>query len=232
MALAIVLVACASAQAQASRRQFLPISARNALGVLATPYLTPTTTATPTVTPTATPTPTRTSTPTPTPTPTSTPTPTPTSTPLPGTEVAGGHEADSFDAGSALGHVAENAVDLRTGGPDGQNETTYWQADGPATFATFRSWAVNLRTDRTVLAVRIRLALPSNGWTTVVARLVSSGGSTIQTLQLHDGSATDGQTITTVAPAPVPGVRFVFVTFQQSPTGVAPGLRTVGVWVQ
>lgn len=225
--LALVLIACASVEAVApGRRLFLPVNARNANGLLATPYISPTPTATPTLTPT--PTHTTTVTPTPTRTPTTTPTP----TPLPGTEVAGGHQADASDAGSAAGHPAANAVDLRVGGPDGQDETTYWQADGAATFATWRTWALNLRTDQTVLAVRVRLYLPSNGWVTLVARLNSSAGTTIQTLPIYDGTAFDGQVITTMAPLPITGVRFVYFTFQQSPAAVAPGLRTVGVWVQ
>src|SRR5438105_252318 len=136
MLLALLLVACASAQAATpARRLFLPVGARNSTGLLATPYVVPTATVTPTLT--------------------NTPTPTPTPTPLPGTEVAAGHEADSFDAGFAPGHPSSYGVDLRVGGPDGQNETTYWQADGPATFSSLRSWAINLRNDQTVLAVRI-----------------------------------------------------------------------------
>src|SRR4051794_17606191 len=110
--LVLLLVACASAEgAAANRRLFLPVNARNANGLLATPYVAPTATVTPTITPTPTNTPTITPTPTRTPTATPTATSTPTATPLPGTEVAAGHEADASDAGFAVGHQAAYGVD-------------------------------------------------------------------------------------------------------------------------
>lgn len=191
---------------------------------------TPTSTLTPTVSPTATATPTATR--TFTPTPSSTPTATPSATPPSGTEVAAGQGASSFTSDAAPGHAGGLAVDLSAGGPNGQDDATYWQAAGVATFAGERTWAITLGADRTVTAVQARLALPAAGYVSVAARLTTSSGVSIQTIPLHEGPAVDGQAIGTVFTTPVAGVRQVFLVFTQSPGSAGPGLRTVGIYVE
>ena len=181
-----------------------------------TPTATPTATATPTVTPTITATPTRTSTPTP--------------TPPPGVEVAGGRAADASD--SVIGHGAADAVDLLSGGPNGQNGATYWSAAGQASGTTQRLWWVNLGSSVAVTGIQARLSLAAPGNVTVQARLVDLYFATVATVTLHSGPAQDDQAIGTAFATPVAGVRQVVIVFTESPGGVAPGLRTLGVYAQ
>src|SRR5207302_452570 len=127
-------------------------------------------TGTATQTPTISPTPTRTATVTPTSTSTQTPTPTPTpsATPPAGSEVATGQFA--FDSDEATGHAAALAVDAHVGGPNGQDDTTYWQAAGDASSPAQRTWHVVLASAQTVRAVQARLQLDAPGWVRVQAR--------------------------------------------------------------
>lgn len=230
-------VSAASGEGLDATIRLARIASERAVPPIPTPTATGTVTATPTPTPTSTPTPipsaTRTSTPTVTPTATSTTTPTATPTPPSGLEVAAGRVTDASDA--AAGHGSADAVDLLSGGPNGQNGTTYWQAAGPASPSiegSWRTWSVNLATVQNVSAVQARLALAGSGPVTVQLRLLGASGNQLLSQTLDSGPAADGQMVATVFATPVAGTRQVYLIFIESPAGVAPGLRTVGVYAQ
>src|SRR5207302_4371643 len=134
---------------------------------------TPTATPPPSPTGTNTPVPAATPTGTPTATVSSTPTATPTATPTPppGLEVAGGRVTDASD--SAGGHGPGDAVDVVSGGPNGQNGATYWLASGqaaPGVETSWRTWSVNLGSGQSVSALQARLALAGSGNVAVTLR--------------------------------------------------------------
>jgi hypothetical protein len=199
------------------------------------PTATPTPSASPTITATTSPVPSATATDTPTVTPTATFTVTPTATPTPppGLEVAAGRVTDASDA--AIGHPASDAVDPQSGGPNGQSGLTYWQAAGqasPLIESSWRTWTVNLGAAQNVSAIQARLALAAPGTVTVQLRLLGTTGNQVLSQTLFSGTAVDSQVVAMVFPTPVPATRQIYLIFTESPSGVAPGLRTVGVYAQ
>lgn len=151
-------------------------------------------------------------------------TPTPTYTPT---------VTDASD--STSGHAPADAVDVLSGGPNGQNGGTYWLAAGqalPGAESSWRTWSVNLGSAQTINAVQLRLALAQSGAVNVTLRLLGTTGNQLHSQTLFQGTAVDNQVIGTVFPTPVPGARQVYLIFTESPSGTAPGLRTVGVYAQ
>jgi len=138
----------------------------------------------------------------------------------------------AFDSDEASGHGAALAVDALVGGPNGQNDGTYWQALGAASFSNLREWDVRLASAQTVVAVQARLQLDAPGRVRADVRFNDTTGNPLLTTTLYDGEAIDGQAIGVTLGSPLPGVRDVYLIFTQSPTGVAPGLRTLGVYTQ
>jgi hypothetical protein len=136
----------------------------------------------------------------------------------------------AFSSDVRAGHAAALAVDSLAGGPNGQDDGTYWQAAGAASFAANRTWEVKLASAQTVRAVQARLELDGPGWITVDARFLDDTGAQLMRTTIYDGPAVDYQAIGITLATPLPGVRDVYLIFTQSPAGVAPGLRTVGVY--
>lgn len=192
------------------------IAATKANPATPTPLASATVTASPTATPTV--------------SPTSTTTATATATPPPGIDVAAGRGASALSP-PAPGHPAGDAVDLLGGGQTGQDAATFWLAASPASATTNQLIRVALEQARTVSAVQVRLALPTSG--TVAARIDLRdffGTTILSSITLVNGTAVDDQAFGFVYGTPVPNVRNVDIVFTDSPAGVAPGLRTLGVY--
>lgn len=136
----------------------------------------------------------------------------------------------AFSSDAAVGHAAALAIDALAGGPNGQNDGTYWQAAGAASFAASRTWEVKLASAQTIRAIQARMELDAPGWVTVDARFLDDTGAQLMRTTIYDGPSADYQAIGITLTTPLPGVRDVYLIFTQSPTGVAPGLRTVSVY--
>jgi hypothetical protein len=98
--------------------------------------------------------------------------------------------------------------------------------------STWRTWSVNLGSAQTISAVQVRLALAGPGPVNVTLRLLGTTGNQLANQTLYAGSASDHHVIGSVFATPVAGVRQIYLIVTESPGGVAPGLRTVGVYAQ